>query len=687
MSLARVDLLFISVYGGFLVLMVLLIRHLLKKVLPRRVFSILWCVALLRLLIPFSLEVPYGGFSPLQDRMSALRYHVPTDGEGLLAQMFLEAGFSGDMPKSPEGGGGMEAEGLSDRMPVTAAGGISGIGAGIGIGGISYIADRTGTGGIAGYRGGTVGMWKVSLLQKIGMAGTALLAAVFLTLYLHCLGRFRTALPMEDPAVERWLGQNRLRRKVQVCCCDRISSPLTYGLLHPVILLPKRLGQEGECGMTYILQHEMVHIRRFDGAWKLVMAAALCLHWFNPLVWVLYVFMNRDLELACDEEVLRIFGRDARKGYALTLIGMEENRLLMTPLYSGFGKNAVEERLGEIMKYRKKTKTAVGIGAALVLAVVCISATTSRAGEDPGEAVGMPQEDDSVSLPMDPPTGNFLENDGANGDVGSGTEAVPETENGTQGEGVYRLTYMKEGMPESEPAQLVQGQGYTILLPQEGWISFGPDGWMNEDNNKVEIWVGNFSAEDSDYRGLGREQIEEELMSQGYQSDGGHYWKYAQEEDRMTVVELRQDDGQDIWGIFYTYPGDGEDGWGVELRAMAQTFYTVPGSGSGGEETDEEVRLMRWLIVRLVVASGEKGHDSILPYIAEGYEVDTECLDVIREWKQSEISVRQNPASGHSIVSIRVVTEESVEDSNDYLTVELIPDGEEWKICFMGIEK
>ena len=131
-----------------------------------------------------------------------------------------------------------------------------------------------------------------------------------------------------------------------------------------MILLPRHLKQEDGQKLKYILQHEMVHIRRFDGAWKLAMTAALCLHWFNPLVWVMYAYMNRDLELSCDEEVLRIFGAEARKGYALTLIGMEESRHLPVPLYSGFGKNAVEERIGEIMKYKKKTNIAMCAGAA-----------------------------------------------------------------------------------------------------------------------------------------------------------------------------------------------------------------------------------------------------------------------------------------------------------------------------------
>ena len=100
-----------------------------------------------------------------------------------------------------------------------------------------------------------------------------------------------------------------------------------------------------------------------------------------------------------------------------------------------------------------------------------------------------------------------------------------------------------------------------------------------------------------------------------------------------------------------------------------------------------EAAMAKWLLQRLRDASAEEDHDSIKQHLAEGYEVDTDILEEIREWKEGEIHVRFHPTGDHCVASIRVITTESEEDSYDYLTVELLKEGEDWKICFMGLEK
>ena len=106
----------------------------------------------------------------------------------------------------------------------------------------------------------------------------------------------------------------------------RISSPLTFGVLRPVILVPKKTDWTDETALRYVLEHEFVHIQRFDVLSKLLLIAAVCVHRFNPLGWVMYVLANRDLELSCDETVLRRFGGDVRAAYARVLIRMEAAR-------------------------------------------------------------------------------------------------------------------------------------------------------------------------------------------------------------------------------------------------------------------------------------------------------------------------------------------------------------------------
>lgn len=129
--------------------------------------------------------------------------------------------------------------------------------------------------------------------------------------------------------------------------------------------------------LTYILMHEMTHIRRFDMLRKIAAAAVLCIHWFNPIVWVLFLLYNRDIELACDETVVRKIKGDCRSAYALALIGMEERQRGSSSLCSHFSKNAIEERIVAIMKFKKISIAAAVLASSLVLGVTSAFATSA----------------------------------------------------------------------------------------------------------------------------------------------------------------------------------------------------------------------------------------------------------------------------------------------------------------------
>ena len=133
-----------------------------------------------------------------------------------------------------------------------------------------------------------------------------------------------------------------------------LSTPLAYGLIHLVILMPKNVDWGNERQLQYMLFHEYVHICRLDAISKFIVATTICIHWFNPMVWVLYVLFNRDIELACDECVVHHFGGNDRAAYARTLISMEEQRQGFAPFYNYFAKNAIEERIESIMRFFSK---------------------------------------------------------------------------------------------------------------------------------------------------------------------------------------------------------------------------------------------------------------------------------------------------------------------------------------------
>ncbi len=141
-----------------------------------------------------------------------------------------------------------------------------------------------------------------------------------------------------------------MKRPILVRQSDRISAPLTYGIFRPVILMPKKMDWKNEKQLQYVLSHEYVHIYRYDTVTKLIATLALCIHWFNPFVWVMYILFNRDIELACDESVIRQFGEKSKSAYSLMLINMEATKSGLLPFCNNFSKNAIEERITAVMK-------------------------------------------------------------------------------------------------------------------------------------------------------------------------------------------------------------------------------------------------------------------------------------------------------------------------------------------------
>lgn len=202
--------------------------------------------------------------------------------------------------------------------------------------------------------------------------GATAMGIYYLISYFYTVKKLKTSLPVENRYVKDWLFVYRLERKVSVRYSDRVNSPLTYGIFNPTIVLPKDLTCCDETRLGYILEHEFAHIRHFDAVKKPIAILVLCLNWFNPLVWVMHSMYNRDIELWCDECVLRRHGGlKVRSAYAMTLISMEELRG-HSALVSAFRKNSVEERIVSIMKF-KKTTFISAVAAVLLVAAITVT--------------------------------------------------------------------------------------------------------------------------------------------------------------------------------------------------------------------------------------------------------------------------------------------------------------------------
>ena len=172
-----------------------------------------------------------------------------------------------------------------------------------------------------------------------------------------------------------WL---RLRRQVAasvsvakgVYICDDIASPFILGVLHPRIYLPS-----GLTGTTLesVLRHERAHLKRRDHWWKPLAHVLIAVYWFNPLLWAAYVLLCRDIELACDERVVRDMTREDRAAYSQALLQCSLNRrrrLVLCPL--AFGEVGVRTRVKSVLRYRRP---AVWLSAAAVLLCAALAVT------------------------------------------------------------------------------------------------------------------------------------------------------------------------------------------------------------------------------------------------------------------------------------------------------------------------
>ena len=205
----------------------------------------------------------------------------------------------------------------------------------------------------------------------IWIIGFGISFIIFFKAYRKSYSFLRESLPIiDDITVSEWMGEQKLKRKVSVMVSDKITTPITFGIWKPKIVLPKNMNYQNQQQLKYVLSHEMVHIKKLDSFWKIISILVSCMHWFNPFVWLMYTFVNCDMEMACDEKVISIYGESEKSDYALTILYLAEQKSAYTILYNGFGKKPIKERVRAIMRYRKKSIFGISLSLAIILVTV-----------------------------------------------------------------------------------------------------------------------------------------------------------------------------------------------------------------------------------------------------------------------------------------------------------------------------
>ena len=155
-----------------------------------------------------------------------------------------------------------------------------------------------------------------------------------------------------------------VRYKDNLFQSENVSSPFVLGLIKPRIYLPFNMnGQD----LEHVIAHERAHIRRKDHWWKPLGFLLLTIHWFNPFMWLSYVLLCRDIELACDEKVIRELGNEQRADYTQALVACSINRRTIAACPLAFGEVGVKERVKSVMNYKKPA-----FGIVLLAVIACV---------------------------------------------------------------------------------------------------------------------------------------------------------------------------------------------------------------------------------------------------------------------------------------------------------------------------
>jgi beta-lactamase regulating signal transducer with metallopeptidase domain len=131
---------------------------------------------------------------------------------------------------------------------------------------------------------------------------------------------------------------------------ENLKTPFVLGFIHPKIYIPSDLSEEEK---SYIILHEQAHIKRLDHIVKLIAFLILCVHWFNPLVWVAFILMSTDMEMSCDEKVLKAMNEDVKKPYANTLLSLAAGKHILNGSPLAFGEGNVKGRIKNVLHYKK----------------------------------------------------------------------------------------------------------------------------------------------------------------------------------------------------------------------------------------------------------------------------------------------------------------------------------------------
>lgn len=324
-----------AVAASWLIVVILLLRPLLKKFAPKWVLCGLWALVAIRLVCPVMLHSDVSAYRLAGDA-------VQSSGQ---VTFFEDTGFCGDVRYRP-----------ATLLPGVSSSAVT----------PSTAEDPAPEGSVDAAAqtrapSRSVGM---NIPAIVWAAGIYLMAMAALAGYLSLRDTIAASIPLEG----------------NVYLCDSVKSPFILGVLQPRIYLTSGMD---EAARDCVLRHERAHLRRWDHVWKPLGFVLLAVYWYNPLVWVAYILFCRDMELACDERVIRDMAAEERAVYSQALLDCSRGRHWVAACPLAFGEVGVKTRVKAVLWY-KKPGYWISAAAVLVCAAVAVCFLTNpRKQEEP----------------------------------------------------------------------------------------------------------------------------------------------------------------------------------------------------------------------------------------------------------------------------------------------------------------
>jgi len=426
-----VKILEMSAVSSVIAIIVICLRKLAGRVIPKGVIFALWSVVILKLLIPVSIPSPVSLYNVVDiDRVPAFE-SVMTDNEVNISPGLPEVTLplveaptgqvtpiipsvpSSDIPVLPS-------------VPVTDGAVQSPVIPSTPIEGTTPIQGDTPSSGmvLTEQNNEDVRTDYLGIVCRVYAAIAVALAALIIFAYAFTAYNIGKSETVFDERIDDILGRLPSGKRIRVKLFRGQRSIMIFGILRPTVVLPEDYNSLSDTELTYLLMHEYQHYRHFDTLWNLLMLIACSIHWFNPFVWISRRLFLCDMETACDARVLRGLPENEKSVFAEVLVSFASRSSRdRTIVAMGFGKRNVKERVLSIMKY-KKTGIIATIASFVILAVVVSVFATGAFNETSDDVPAADITNDEVTEPEETDSANTEPEESTS----ESTEAVTEPE-------------------------------------------------------------------------------------------------------------------------------------------------------------------------------------------------------------------------------------------------------------------